>query len=87
MKQRIESTRVDRLLLKASQSIAVGAAELWAERHANASHNAKRLQFYRSAHKGLPRSVNRHGRCEERLIPMRLSATTSKVARELETKQ
>src|SRR5215475_6380170 len=36
--------------------------------------------------KGLPRSVNRHGRCAERLMPMRLSATTSKVARELTTK-
>jgi len=37
--------------------------------------------------KGLLRSVKRHGRCAERLMPMRLSATTSKVARELETKQ
>jgi len=37
--------------------------------------------------KGLSRNVNRHGRCAERLIPMRLSATTSNVARELETKQ
>src|SRR4026209_1834402 len=36
---------------------------------------------------GLPRNVNRHGRCAERLMPMRLSATTSKVARELEMKQ
>src|SRR5215831_2069957 len=36
---------------------------------------------------GLPRKVNRHGKCAERLIPIRLSATTSKVARELETKQ
>src|SRR5439155_18459824 len=35
----------------------------------------------------LPRSVNRHGRCAERLMPMRLSATTSKVALEVETKQ
>src|SRR5690349_19737640 len=37
--------------------------------------------------KGLSRSVNRHGRCAERLMPMRLSDTTSKVERELATKQ
>src|SRR5215208_2326444 len=37
--------------------------------------------------KGLPRRVNRHGRCAERLMPMRLSATTSNVALEWETKQ
>ena len=53
---------------------------------AGASHG-ERLQFHSAAHELLPRSVNRHGRCAERLMPMRLSATTSKVARELETKQ
>src|SRR5437773_9948241 len=36
---------------------------------------------------GLPRKVNRHGKCAERLIPMRLSATTSKVACAFDTKQ
>ena len=36
---------------------------------------------------GLPRKVNRHGKCADRLMPMRLSATTSKLACVLETKQ
>ena len=49
--------------------------------------NTLHLQLYRPAHERLSRSVNRHGRCAERLMPMRLSATTSKVARGLETKQ
>ena len=37
--------------------------------------------------KELPRKVNRHGKCADRLMPMRLSAMTSNEARELDIKQ
>jgi hypothetical protein len=36
---------------------------------------------------GLPGKVNRHGKCAERVMPMRLSVTTSKLARSFDTKQ